>query len=95
MRYAELHRFTEVVVVGTNERRQIIARDSVQRTYGQLARELTRVLMHNRDALIKLAQCIVHIGRELFAIARKLHVAPLALKQRNAEFLLERTNSVR
>ena len=95
LRYAELYRFTEVVVVGANKRRQIIARDSVQRTYGQLARELTRVLMHNRNALIKLAQRIVHIGRELFAIARKLHVAPLALKQRNAEFLLKRTNSVR
>ena len=95
LRYAELYRFTEVVVIGTNERRQIIARDGIQRTYSQLARELARVLMHNRNALIKLAQCIVHIGRELFAVARKLHVAPLALKQRNAEFLLKRTNGVR
>ena len=95
MRYAELYRFTEVVVVGANKRRQIIARDSVQRTYGQLARKLARVLMHNRNALIKLAQRIVHIGRELFAIARKLHVAPLALKQRNAELLLERAYGIR
>ena len=95
LRYTELHRFTEVVVIGANERRQIIARDGVQRTHGQLARELARVLMHNGDALIELAQRIVHIGRELFAIARKLHIAPLALKQRNAEFFLKRTNGVR
>ena len=95
LRYTELHRFTEVVVIGANERRQIIARNGVQRTHSQFARELTRVLMHNGDALIELAQRIVNIGRELFAIARKLHIAPLALKQRNAELLFEGTNGVR